>query len=100
MVESLERPADHVTLTPGFVFLADPDGGSLNIPVADVRSLRVVVTERPPDYARLRERYPHAYDAWHRHVLGRLQVPGPIGHRAAVGRRDRPAPAPLGRQSA
>lgn len=74
---SLERPANYVTLTPDFVFVCDPRGGSLNIPVGDVDSVRVVVTDQPPDYVRLRERYPNAYDAWDNWVLWRLHSPGP-----------------------
>jgi hypothetical protein len=76
-VESMDRSAHYVTLTPGFVFLCDPGGGLLNIPVEDVSSLRVVVTERPPDYVRLRERYPMAYEPWHPHDFSGLASPDP-----------------------
>lgn len=75
-VERLDRLATQVTMAPGFVFVGDQGGGSLNIPVEDVRSLQVVVTARPADYALLRERYPHAYDAWENHVLDRFQTLG------------------------
>src|ERR1700754_2187706 len=32
-LDELELPADHVTLTPGFVFVRDPQGDSFNMPV-------------------------------------------------------------------
>jgi hypothetical protein len=72
LVDELDRPADHVTLTPGFVFVGDPGGHSVNIAVEQVRSLQVVVTDPPADYERLRQRYPNAYDAWDGWTLDRL----------------------------
>lgn len=82
-LDELERPADHVTLTPGFVFVYEQHGDAVNIPVDAVRSLSVVVGEAPADYRQLRERYRNAYDAWDHWTLERLQMSANRGRTVA-----------------
>jgi hypothetical protein len=70
---TLDWATDNVMLTPTFVFLRDPAGRSLNIPVDAVHSLHVEVCERPQDYAELRQRYSHAYDTWDASTIESIQ---------------------------
>jgi len=70
---TLDWAADNVVLTPSFVFIRDPAGRSLNLPVDAVRSLHVEVCERPEDYAELRQRYSHAYDTWDYQTIASIQ---------------------------
>lgn len=70
---TLDWAADNVMLTPNFVFLRDPAGRSLNIPVDAVHSLHVEVRERPRDYAALRQRHSRAYDTWDASTIESIQ---------------------------
>ncbi|MFG1756245.1 protease inhibitor I9 family protein [Micromonospora echinofusca] len=58
-------PAHFVTMTPDFVFVRDPAGGSASLPTRSVRSIRVAVQDLPADHDSLRAEYPNAYQPWH-----------------------------------
>jgi len=63
--EVRSHPAHFVTMTPDFVFVRDPAGGSASLPTRSVRSVRVAVQDLPADHDSLRTEYPDAYQPWH-----------------------------------